>query len=394
MKCTSCPYKPNCKSSNSTSIESSIKLSINTTKVICIMSGKGGIGKSTISSYLSTYLSSIHNKSILLIDLDTTTPSIPVIFDIHTSNPFITYSNNLHLMNGCLFNTTSFHVLASRTGDMTGKTDDIAGKTDDMTGKTHDMTGRTDNMTGDSTNVKTNSSTNDFTNDLANDFTNDQSNRLYDYVIIDTPPGTTSTHIDMFNRIPSINVILIGNNNQMCISDIERQIDFCNRGNKHIIGIIENMSNIICDRCFNRNGIGVDRNDIDKDTDKPDKSDMSTDTPDNYHISNMSTDKSYRNHISNMNADKYKGNKPRTIRIKSQLSIGSIKSICERDGMRYIGKIPINKEIAKHCDKGEIGINNDFLNSDSFRYIKDVLDNISNSIGEDKQRQVKTSKDK
>ena len=57
-----------------------IESEVDGTKYVLVMSGKGGVGKSTVASRLATRLSI--NSSVGLLDVDITTPSIPKLFGL------------------------------------------------------------------------------------------------------------------------------------------------------------------------------------------------------------------------------------------------------------------------------------------------------------------------
>ncbi|KCZ76413.1 hypothetical protein H311_02591 [Anncaliia algerae PRA109] len=77
--CTGCPNKSTCDSNQIDPSIELIKNKFKNHKKIAVMSGKGGVGKSTISKSLAQFLSNIH--SVTLIDLDLTGPSIPLMCD-------------------------------------------------------------------------------------------------------------------------------------------------------------------------------------------------------------------------------------------------------------------------------------------------------------------------
>ena len=79
-KCQGCPFRAQCMAAQSQgpSIDEQVKEKlVNVKNIILILSGKGGVGKSTIASQLALGLSKNENLQIGLLDVDICGPSIP-----------------------------------------------------------------------------------------------------------------------------------------------------------------------------------------------------------------------------------------------------------------------------------------------------------------------------
>ena len=65
-----------------------------------------------------------------------------------------------------------------------------------------------------------------------------------DYLLIDLPPGTGDIQISLVNDVPLDGVFVVTTPQKVALADVEKSIDmFINpKVNKHIFGIIENMS--------------------------------------------------------------------------------------------------------------------------------------------------------
>ncbi|KAK7068397.1 Nucleotide-binding protein 2 [Halocaridina rubra] len=73
-----------------------------------------------------------------------------------------------------------------------------------------------------------------------------------DYLIIDTPPGTSDEHISTMENLRSANVlgaVLVTTPQMMAIDDVTRELTFCKRTGIAVLGIIENMSGFVCPNC-------------------------------------------------------------------------------------------------------------------------------------------------
>jgi Mrp family chromosome partitioning ATPase len=73
-----------------------------------------------------------------------------------------------------------------------------------------------------------------------------------DYLIIDTPPGTSDEHISIVENIQSLKpdgAILVTTPQGVATDDVRREIGFCKEIRLPIIGIIENMCGFVCPHC-------------------------------------------------------------------------------------------------------------------------------------------------
>lgn len=73
-----------------------------------------------------------------------------------------------------------------------------------------------------------------------------------DYLLIDTPPGTSDEHIAIAEELQFANpegCIIVTTPQQISISDVKKEINFCNKVNLRILGLVENMSGFICPHC-------------------------------------------------------------------------------------------------------------------------------------------------
>lgn len=69
-----------------------------------------------------------------------------------------------------------------------------------------------------------------------------------DYLIIDTPPGTSDEHISIMECIHKmyqshfVRAIIVTTPQHLAIDDVRKEIDFCRKTYIPIMGIVENMS--------------------------------------------------------------------------------------------------------------------------------------------------------
>lgn len=73
-----------------------------------------------------------------------------------------------------------------------------------------------------------------------------------DYLILDTPPGTSDEHLSSVNylkQLGGLSAIILTTPQEVSLLDVRKEIDFCRKVGVHIAGIVENMSAFICPKC-------------------------------------------------------------------------------------------------------------------------------------------------
>lgn len=73
-----------------------------------------------------------------------------------------------------------------------------------------------------------------------------------DYLLIDTPPGTSDEHLSLTSYLKGSNVagaVIVTTPQDVAINDVRREISFCKKVGLPILGIVENMSRFICPSC-------------------------------------------------------------------------------------------------------------------------------------------------
>ena len=79
-----------------------------------------------------------------------------------------------------------------------------------------------------------------------------KTNRELDYLVIDTPPGTSDEHIAVVENLRAYNpdgVVLVTTPQGVALVDVRREATFCRKAKLPIIGIVENMSGFVCPHC-------------------------------------------------------------------------------------------------------------------------------------------------
>ena len=70
-----------------------------------------------------------------------------------------------------------------------------------------------------------------------------------DYLIIDSPPGTGDEPLTVAQTIPDAKAIIVTMPQEMSLDDVRRSINFCKTVNIEVFGLIENMSGFVCPHC-------------------------------------------------------------------------------------------------------------------------------------------------
>jgi Mrp family chromosome partitioning ATPase len=70
-----------------------------------------------------------------------------------------------------------------------------------------------------------------------------------DYLICDLPPGTSDETLDILQLIPDENVVVVSTPQEVAIMDARKTISMAKTMERHVLGIIENMSGFKCPHC-------------------------------------------------------------------------------------------------------------------------------------------------
>ncbi|XP_058476563.1 cytosolic Fe-S cluster assembly factor nubp2 [Solea solea] len=184
--------------------------------VVLILSGKGGVGKSTITTQLALALTHAGNK-VGILDTDLCGPSIPRMLsvgrpDVHQCDsgwvPVYTDSRkNLALMS---------------IGFLLADPDDA-------------VVWRGPKKTA-----------------LIGQFVSDVAWGELDVLLVDTPPGTSDEHLAILENLKKHRVdgaVLVTTPQAVSTGDVRREITFCKKTGVRVLGVIENMSGFVCPHC-------------------------------------------------------------------------------------------------------------------------------------------------
>ncbi|KAF0992502.1 hypothetical protein HZS_1924 [Henneguya salminicola] len=183
--------------------------------VLLVISGKGGVGKSSLSVLLSLYLNKLGHK-VSLLDLDICGPSLGCFLGIKDANiiknqngsiiPY-KYSDLLNCLSMSFLLSDPDAAIIWRGPRKNALIKEVCQNVD----------------WGDS-----------------------------EFLIIDTPPGIQDEHItlaELFYNVEHVSALVITTPHELSIDDVQRQTTFCRRTGIKLLGIIENMKNFVCPNC-------------------------------------------------------------------------------------------------------------------------------------------------
>jgi ATP-binding protein involved in chromosome partitioning len=76
-----------------------------------------------------------------------------------------------------------------------------------------------------------------------------------DFLIIDSPPGTGDEPLTVAQTIPGAQAIIVTTPQEISLSDVRKSINFCRQVDMPIMGLVENMSGYICPHCGQESAI-------------------------------------------------------------------------------------------------------------------------------------------
>lgn len=179
-------------------------------KVIGVISGKGGVGKSLVTSTLAVTMSRRGYKTAIL-DADITGPSIPQAFGIHTR---------------AKGNDSGIYPETSKTGiDIMSINLLLENETDPVVWRGALISG------------------------TVKQFWTDVIWADEDYMFVDMPPGTGDVALTVFQSIPVDGIIIVTSPQDLVSMIVSKAVKMAQMMNIPILGIIENMSYFKCPDC-------------------------------------------------------------------------------------------------------------------------------------------------
>ena len=178
-------------------------------KVIAVVSGKGGVGKSMVTSMLAVLMQRRGYKTAIL-DADITGPSIPKAFGMH-EKAVGTENALLPCVSSTGIEVMSINLL------LDDETDPVIWRGPVIGG------------------VVT-----QFWTDVLWDV---------DYLLVDMPPGTGDVTLSVFQSIPLSGIVVVASPQELVGMVVEKAVKMAEKMAVPIVGLVENMSYLVCPDC-------------------------------------------------------------------------------------------------------------------------------------------------
>ncbi|EMA56076.1 Mrp/NBP35 family ATP-binding protein [Halococcus thailandensis] len=183
--------------------------------VIAIMSGKGGVGKSTVAANTAVTMAR-RGARVGLFDADFYGPNLPRMLGVK--------GVPVGVNDDALFPVRTRGVELMSMGLLTGDDGPVIWRgamvTDVFTNLWHDISWGT-----------------------------------LDYLIVDLPPGTGDTQLTMLQQVPVTGAVIVTTPQETALDDARRGLRLFEEHNTPVLGIVENMSGFLCPDCGNEHPI-------------------------------------------------------------------------------------------------------------------------------------------
>ncbi len=70
-----------------------------------------------------------------------------------------------------------------------------------------------------------------------------------DYLVIDSPPGTGDEHMTVLKTIPDALCVIVTTPQEISLADVRKALNFLQYAQANVLGVVENMSGLICPHC-------------------------------------------------------------------------------------------------------------------------------------------------
>ncbi|WP_029894884.1 Mrp/NBP35 family ATP-binding protein [Desulfohalovibrio reitneri] len=70
-----------------------------------------------------------------------------------------------------------------------------------------------------------------------------------DYLVIDSPPGTGDEHMTVLKTIPDALCLIVTTPQEVSLADVRKAVNFLQYAKANVLGVVENMSGLICPHC-------------------------------------------------------------------------------------------------------------------------------------------------
>jgi len=177
--------------------------------IIAVASGKGGVGKSTVSVNLAVALAQA-GASVGLLDGDITGPNIPLMLGLE-GQPKASANNKITPLERYGVKAISIQFFVPEGQPIVWRGPLVGG--------------------------------------AIQQFLRDVEWGDLDYLVIDQPPGTSDAQLTLAQAIPISGTVLVTTPQEVSLLDVQKALAMLKRMSVPVIGIVENMSAFVCPHC-------------------------------------------------------------------------------------------------------------------------------------------------
>lgn len=261
---------------------------------ILVLSGKGGVGKSTFTTMLAHAFATNPESMVGIMDTDICGPSIPRMMGVEAETIHVSssgwspvwVSDNLGIMSVQFMLPNRDDAVIWRGPKKNG---------------------------------------------LIKQFLKDVEWGELDYLIVDTPPGTSDEHLSVNSFLKDSGVdgaVVVTTPQEVSLLDVRKEIDFCRKAGIRVLGIVENMSGFVCPSCRHESQI-------------------------------------------------------------FKATTGGGRRLAQETGIPFLGAVPLDPRIGMACDYGESFFDN-FPDSPACKALRDVVRRVGGEIGLDAEEVLPT----
>jgi ATP-binding protein involved in chromosome partitioning len=177
--------------------------------IIAVASGKGGVGKSTVSVNLAVALAQ-SGASVGLLDADITGPNIPLMMGVD-GQPKASESNKITPLERYGVKVISIQFFVPEGQPIVWRGPLVGG--------------------------------------AIQQFLRDVDWGDLDYLVIDLPPGTSDAQLTLAQAVPISGTVLVTTPQEVALADVTKALAMLKRMSVPVIGIVENMTSFVCSHC-------------------------------------------------------------------------------------------------------------------------------------------------
>ena len=310
---------------------------------ILVLSGKGGVGKSTFASQLAYGLAAHSETDVGLLDIDICGPSAPIMFhqqgaDVHKSNSGwqpVYVTENLAVMS---------------IGFLLPNPDDA-------------VVWRGPRKNG-----------------LIKQFLKDTEWGALDFLVVDAPPGTSDEHLSIVQYLKHAGItgaLIITTPQEVAMADVRKELSFCKKVNVPVIGVVENMSGFAAPVYRATNGGGTPRFATGTTTDTSKENDERADSSESLTQKIRAVIEA---HCFETGAD------PNTAFLESDVfapTTGGAEKMCADFAVPFLGRVPLDPAIAAAAERGASLFDEDtFEKGAAFAAVRAVVNRVRAAVGE------------